>query len=227
MGEPMRQRLVAVAVAVALVGVLAIAVTMTDATTAVVMGAVAIAGLQLVRVPAPSGDYHYLGVAAVVALPLMTMDWWAIAGAFAGGMIASGLVVLVRSSDQREMERQVPTEAIGTAAFPGVRLGARDDSRLVRGWRFRGHHRVAHGCVRLVRVASVPPERSRWRRAGTVAALSVAACARRLAGCPFDVHCRGPLRLRVARDEMVGLPCCTTAVCVRTPLRSFATTGPG
>ena len=124
-------------VSIGLIAAAALGWMRTDSWQTIVVGAVAFVVLQLVTVLPPSGDDHYLGVAAIVAMPLIiTMDWSAILAAYALGMLASSGLVLAQSTDREVAESQLLSESIGLAAFfavarmLGVFAGSFDEGNL-------------------------------------------------------------------------------------------------
>lgn len=121
MGEMVRAVKAAVVIAAAgLIAAAALGLIQGADVLGVVSGAVAYAVLQNIRVPAPSGAVDRLGIAAIVAMPLITSDWAVIVSAYAIGMVVSGIGVLVFSSERSKRLTQLLAETVGLAAFLSV-----------------------------------------------------------------------------------------------------------
>ncbi len=100
--------------------VASLSVPLAESVLSVVLGAAAVLILEAVRVPAPSGDNHRLGIAAIVAMPLVRHDWWAIIGSAAIGMFVWLLLDLVRRRGGTAPDAYVPAQSLGIAAFIGI-----------------------------------------------------------------------------------------------------------
>lgn len=103
-----------------LIAVAALSVPLATSWAAVAVGATVVLILETVRVPAPSGDHHRLGIAAIVAMPLVVDDWWAIVGSAAIGMFAWLAIDLLRHRGRTTLDAHVPAQSLGIAAFIAV-----------------------------------------------------------------------------------------------------------
>lgn len=123
MAESRRSPLRAIAPVLLLSVVAALSVPLAGSLVAVSVGAGAVLVLESVWVPAPSGDHHRLGIAAVVAMPLVMDDWWAIVGAASCGLLAWTIVDLARHGGRSRPDAHVPAQAIGIAALVAIAWG--------------------------------------------------------------------------------------------------------
>lgn len=120
MGDRPLARVSLALVSSVLAGLSALAISVGASWGSIIVGALAIAVLQLVRVPAPSGDRHHLAVAGVVALPLVLTDWWGILGAYSLGMLFSGVIGIARSAHRDGHATRTVAGSLGLGAFLAV-----------------------------------------------------------------------------------------------------------
>jgi hypothetical protein len=100
--------------------VAALSVPLARSLVVVAVGGAAVLLLEAVRVPAPSGDHHRLGIAAVVAMPLVLHDWWAMIAAASIGLIAWTVIGVALARRGARDDAHVPAQSFGIAAFIGV-----------------------------------------------------------------------------------------------------------
>jgi hypothetical protein len=89
----------------------------------IAVGAGAITIGQLISVPAPSGERHFLGIAAAVAVPLLAPDARTALVVFAFGMAGSWVVFAFRDRERRLLSSQFISELVAVWGFAAAYYG--------------------------------------------------------------------------------------------------------